>query len=77
MSCYAGGFGQEPIIDSEDSWAVGEFQVVDNLEISISDADDLLPDGTAQFGFPFIAWFRCPSCAIAAFLLRVQLVEKG
>ena len=46
-------------------------------EISTSDADDLLLDGTARFGFPFSAWFRCPSCAIAAFLLWVQLVEKG
>ena len=50
-----------------------EFQVVDSLEISIFDADDLLPDGTAWFGFSFCAWFRCPSCATAAFLLWVQL----
>ena len=56
---------------------MGEFQVVDNLEISISDADDLLPNGTAWFGFPFSGWFRCPSCAIAAFLFWVQLVAKG
>ena len=29
-------FGQELIIDSEDSWAVGKFQVVDALEIFLS-----------------------------------------
>ena len=70
-------FGQELTIDSEGSWAVDEFQIVDNVEISLFDADDHLPDGTAWFGFSSCAWFRCPSCAIAAFLLWVQLVAKG
>ena len=45
------------------------FQVVDDLEIFLIDADDLLPDGTATFGLPFCAWFRFPSCAVAAFFL--------
>ena len=73
----AGGFGQELILDTEGSWAVGKFQVVHDLEIPFIDADDLLPDGTARFGLPFCAWFRCPSCATAAFLLWVQRVAMS
>ena len=47
---------------------MGKFQVIDDPEIFHTDTDGLLPDG---------AWFRCPSCAIAAFLLWVQLVAMG
>ena len=39
---------------------MGKFQVIDDLEIFLLDADDL--------------WFRCPSCAVAAFFLWVQRV---
>ena len=77
ISFNAGGFGQEPIIDSKGSWAVGKFQVIDDLEIFLIDADDVPLDGTARFGPPFCAWFRCPSCAIAAFFLWVQRVAMG
>ena len=34
-------------------------------------------DDVAWFGYPFSAWFCCPSCTIAAFFLWVQQVEKG
>ena len=74
---HGGTGGQELVIDSEGSWAVGMFQVVDDIEISLIDADDLLPGGTARFGFAFCAWFRCPSCATAAFLLWVQWVAMS
>ena len=68
---------RELIIDSEGSWAVGMFQVVDDLEVPFIDADDLLLDGIARFGFTFCAWFRCPCCATAAFLLWVQRGRDG
>ena len=56
---------------------MGKFQFIDNPEIIDIDTDGLLPDGTATLGLPFCAWFRCPSCAVAAFLLWVQRVAKG
>ena len=47
------------------------FQFIDNPEIPDIDTDDLMPDGVAWFGYPFSAWFCCPSCTIAAFFLWV------
>ena len=46
---------------------MGEFQVADDLEILLTDADDLLPDGTA-----ILCLVSLYSCAIAAFFSWVQ-----
>ena len=61
----AGGFGQEPIIDSKGSWAVGKFQVIDDLEIFLIDADDILPDGSVPGFVVLLAPLQPSSCGFS------------